>query len=106
MRKMATAQRRELGYLFAEDAPEIVSPDYATNTIEEGLDEFCQAAGISRELTDQEELKRQLSGVRQVWELEEIIVSMKVTAAAYQNSGYEEEYETYESTHYASDTSG
>ena len=83
---------------------EIVSPDYATNTIEEGLDEFCQAAGISRELTDQEELKRQLSGVRQVWELEEIIVSMKVTAAAYQNSGYEEEYETYESTHYASDT--
>ena len=81
----------------------LVSPDYSTNTKEEGIREFCQIAGISQELTDLDELGNQLSQVRQVWELEELIVSMKASSASYQNAGYQEEYETYENTHYASD---
>ena len=80
-----------------------VSPDYSTNTLEEGLEEFCRTAGISQELTDVEELKRQLSSIRQVWELESLIISMKATSASYQNSGYQKEYETFLNTHFSTE---
>ena len=82
---------------------EQVSPDYSTNTAEEGLEEFCRAAGISQELTDTDQLKQQLSGIHQVWELESVIISLKASSASYQNTGYQKEYDTYQNTHYSSD---
>ena len=73
---------------YMQEMLELVSPDYSTNTREEGMREFCQAAGISEELTDLEELAGDLSRVYRVSELEELIIEYKVSGAAYQNTGY------------------
>ena len=88
---------------YMQEMLELVSPDYSTNTREEGMREFCQAAGISEELTDLEELAGDLSRVYRVSELEELIIEYKVSGAAYQNTGYKKELQEYRDTHYDSE---
>lgn len=88
---------------YMQEMLELASPDYSTNTREEGMREFCQAAGISEELTDLEELAGDLSRVYRVSELEELIIEYKVSGAAYQNTGYKQELQEYRDAHYDSE---
>lgn len=83
-----------------------ISPDHAVDQQEQGLQLFCELAGISQEMLEMpnmQDLPEKLSGLRRVRELEELIIECRLNGAAYQSSPFRQEYKNYKEQTFASE---
>ncbi len=86
---------------YLEDLLTRISPDCAINQQRKGIEELCQLVGFTKQTVNLDALAEDVSSLKRVVELEEVILRHKFQTTAFQNSPYRKEFEEFEEKTFA-----